>query len=64
MKAEYDKDYNKARMMNSMVSLEGFDPQGDIQMPVGSMTLNLLDTCIKISKMSNIKKSKKWLITP
>lgn len=51
-------------MVNSMHSLDNFDPQGEIQMPVGSMTFNLLNSCFKISSMSNIKKSKKWLTTP
>lgn len=44
--------------------MDDFKPESEIQMPVGYITLNVLDSCFKICKTSNIKDNKRRVMTP
>ena len=47
---QYNKEYNKSKAMNSFKSVINFEPEGEIQMPVGNITLNLIDPVFKQNK--------------
>jgi len=50
--------------MNSFVSIDEYQPETYIQMPVGGMTLNLLNAGFRVCKMNNIREKTRKLMTP
>jgi hypothetical protein len=59
LQRQYDKECNKEKAMNSFVSVDGFEPDIDIQMPVASITFNILNACFRVCKTNHIKDKKK-----
>ena len=50
LEKQYSREYNKMKAMNSFRSLDNFEPMGEVQMPVGNITLNLIDPVFKQNK--------------
>jgi len=59
-----EKEYRLEKMKNSCISVEDFRPENDIHMPVGYITVNLLNTCLKVCDMKNIRKNNRRLMIP
>jgi hypothetical protein len=61
---QYNRKFQKEKLINSSLNMGKFEADSEIQMPVGCITLNILDACFKISKTNNIKENKRNFMTP